>query len=271
MALFLSSLRLFTDLINAREMEQSVQDAVLHLIGLLTRFPPAIRTVYILMNGKSPRESECAALSQAIFEVLKSFVPRDLIQDDDRRVFEGSRLLLGYILDKAKQLKPRNHGTPYLLSLRTIDLKNGGTMETISRPIQTTVGLVEKGYFDAVKDDGILGWSNGNHCISEIDLDKQIRRIALLCGGRVSQVTIYDLDSLNMTCRYGNLEDVEQLVESPSVADLQHFAALCARNKLSVLPPSALPTSEAPALTLDREGLVAVYVGRPPCAAPGRE
>jgi hypothetical protein len=252
-------------------MEQSIQDAVLHLISLLTRFPPALRTVHILMNGKSPRASECAALSQSICEVLKSLVPRDLIRDDDRRVFEGSRLLFGYILDKAKLIRLRDNTTPYLLSLRTIDLKDGETMENISSPTQTTRGLVESGYFDAVKEGGILGWSNGNQLLSEIDLDKQIKRIALLSGGKVSQVTIFDIDSLNQTSGYGRSDEIEQFIERPSISDLQLLATLCARNKFSVLPPLALPTSEAPALTLDRQGLVAVYVGRPPCAAPGKE
>ena len=271
MASFLSSLRLFADLINAREMGQSVQDAVLHLISLLTRFPPALRTVHILMSGKSPRASECAALSQSIFEVLKSFVPRELIQGDDRRVFEGSRLLFGYILDKAKQIRLRDNTTPYLLSFRTVDLKDSETMEMISSPTQTTAGLVEKGYFDAVKEGGVLGWSNSNQLISEIDLDRQIKRVALLSGGKVSQVTIFDIDAFNLTSGYGNSDEVEMFVKRPSISDLRRFAGLCARNKFSVLPPSALPTSEAPALTLDRQGLVAVYVGRPPCAAPGKE
>jgi hypothetical protein len=204
---------------------------------------------------------------------LESLVPRELIRDDDRRVFEGSRLLFGYILDKAKLIKLRDNTTPYLLSLRTIDLKDGETMENISSPVQTTVGLIERGYFDAVKEGGILGWSNGNQLLSRIDLDKQkqIKRIALLSGGKVSQVTIFDIDSLNQTSGYDRSDEIEQFIERPSISDLQLLATLCARNKFSVLPPSALPTSEAPALTLDRQGLVAVYVGRPPCAAPGKE
>jgi hypothetical protein len=271
MASFLSSLRLFTDLINAKEMEESIQDAVLHLTRVLTRFPPALRTVHILMNGKHPRAPECAALSQSIFEVLKSLILRDLIQGDDSRVFEGSRLLFGYILDKAKKIRLRDQTTPYLLSLRTIDLKDSETMEPVSIPIQTTVGLMEKGYYDAVKEDGILGWRNSNHRLSEMDLDEQTKRIALLCGGKVPQVTVFDIDSLNLTSGYSASDDIELFVESPSISGLQRLAALCARNKFSVLPPLALPTSEAPALTLDRHGLVAVYVGRPPCAAPGKE
>jgi len=103
--MLLSSLRVLTERISARQMEPPNQDAVLHVIHLLTRFPPAVRAVQILMSGKSPRPSERAALAQALYEVLKEVVPIQLIKSDPGRYFEGTRLLLGLILEKAKHLK----------------------------------------------------------------------------------------------------------------------------------------------------------------------
>lgn len=66
MAMMLSTLRVFSHITSARNMDRPSQDAVLHLIYTLTRFPPAVRAVHTLMNGKSPRESDRAVLCQTL-------------------------------------------------------------------------------------------------------------------------------------------------------------------------------------------------------------
>jgi hypothetical protein len=70
-----STLRVFAGLINAKHMEDQQQDAVLHVVHLLTQFPPAVRAVHTLMNGKSLRPCEQAALTQGVCEVLRDIVP----------------------------------------------------------------------------------------------------------------------------------------------------------------------------------------------------
>jgi hypothetical protein len=110
MAMLLSSLRVFTDRIGAKKMEHPTQDAVLHIFNLFTRFPPAIRAIHILMNGKSPRDCERAALAQALYEVLKGVVPAQLIKSDMTRIFEGSRLLFGLIFESPRFAKYFHHG-----------------------------------------------------------------------------------------------------------------------------------------------------------------
>lgn len=60
----LSSLRVFADLTSG--MEEAREDAVLHMLYLLTRFPPAVRAAYILMRGETLRYPERAALSQCL-------------------------------------------------------------------------------------------------------------------------------------------------------------------------------------------------------------
>lgn len=101
----LSTLRVCANLTSGGKIEDAQQDAVLHLIHLLTRFPPAVRAMYVLMRGETPRFSERAALAQSLCEVLKSIVPLRMIQSDPKRLLEGSRLLFGLILEKAKNLK----------------------------------------------------------------------------------------------------------------------------------------------------------------------
>lgn len=105
LANFLSSLRVVAGLISAHKMNESEQDAVLRILMLLTKFPPAIRAMYILMRGEAPHELERAALVQCFYEVLKTVVPLGVVQGDPSRLLEGSCLLFGLILEKAKHLK----------------------------------------------------------------------------------------------------------------------------------------------------------------------
>ena len=269
--MFLASLRVFTDLIHSKEMEQSVQDAVLHIIFLLTKFPPAIRTIYILMKGDTPRPHECAALSQALYEVLSCYVPSKIIEDDCRRVFEGSRLLFGLILETADRIKLKDSPLPYLTSIAIRDLRCSGTNEPVERPLQTSLGLVEAAYYDSVCDGGLLDWNDTGMSLIESSLNSITQRAALLSGGLNSEVTTLDLDNINHLQPYGSGKEEEVIGRLPQVADLSQLASLCEMHKMGVTAPSDLPKSRAPALTLDRDGFLAVYTGRQPCGNPGKE
>ena len=252
-------------------MEYPSQDAVLHVIHLLTRFPPAVRAVHTLMNGKSPTLGERAALAQSILEVLKDVVPMKLIKSDASRLLEGTRLLFGIVLEKAKHLKLKESAQmPYISSLRTLDLRNTFTMEPMADIIQTPSGLVDAGYYEAFQEGGLLYWKTGEQPLSALPLDARTRRISLLAGGVVSQITILSMHTLDISA-YENHGHAERLSLSRELSDLNHLSALCSRNKLSVIPPSALASAEAPVLTLDRDGLLAVYVGRAACAEPGKD
>lgn len=271
MAAFLSSLRIFTDLVNAEKMDQASQNNVLWLIHAMTRFPPAFRAVYILMEGKCLSMSECAALAQAIYEVLKEMIPQKIIQDDASRVFEGSRLFFGFLLDKARLLKSSDGFVPYLQSFKTLDLRDIETLEPILHPVQTDFGLIEEGYYNAHLEGSILCWSGGQQLLVSAKTDPQTMRIALQSGGTKPEVTFCSLDTLNSLWRPEYIRDAEGAVGLDRVPDLFTLGALCEQNGLAVAAPSALPSSSAPVLTLDRVGLMAVYVGRAPCAEPGKE
>lgn len=101
----LSTLRVFADLTAGDNMDDARQDAILHLLYLLTRFPPAVRAAYILMRGETPDTSERAALSLCIYEILKTVIPLKTVRSNAKRLYEGSRLLFGLIFEKAKNLK----------------------------------------------------------------------------------------------------------------------------------------------------------------------
>lgn len=74
-------------------------------------------------------------------EILKDVVPTQLIQSNPRRFLEGSRLLFGLILEKAKQIKLKGEGVqlPYLSSISVLDLRNAFSMEPIVNVVGTSV------------------------------------------------------------------------------------------------------------------------------------
>ncbi|KAF2463700.1 uncharacterized protein BDR25DRAFT_245013 [Lindgomyces ingoldianus] len=274
LANLLSALRAFANLIGAAEMEPPTQDAILHVIYLLTRFPPAVRAVHVLMAGKTPRFSERAALAQCMFEVLKDVVPLQIIKSDETRRFEGSRLLLGLILEKAKNLKVSmqiQERLTYMDSMKVYDLRNPVTMEPVASPIQTTSGLAERGFYDAFRDGGMFRRTNGDATLTIDRIDGRLQRVVLLSGGIKPQVTIFDVDASRLIPRYDDKGDVSRVIAPAEFSDLQYLATLCSRNKLGVLHPSTLPSAEPPVLTLDRQGLLAVYVGRQACGEAGRD
>lgn len=91
----LSTLRVFSNISNAKHMDEAQRDVILRTIFLLTRFPPVVRAAHILVRGETTRPCECAALSQALSQVLE-----EVIRADKKRYFEGSCLLFGLILDQ---------------------------------------------------------------------------------------------------------------------------------------------------------------------------
>jgi hypothetical protein len=62
-----------------------------------------------------------------------------------------------------------------------------------------------------------------------------------------------------------------QIINPEEMQDVNHLSVLCGRNHLTVVPPRRLASASAPILTLDRDGLGAVYVGRQPCGNPGKD
>ena len=256
LANFLCSLRMFASLAHATNMEETGQDAVLHLLMLLTRFPPAVRAVCILMRGETPHASERAAILQCMYEILKVIVPLQLINSDPRRLLEGSRLLFGLILEKAKHLKvtmhDQNGDLPYMGAFKVHELRNNTTMEAVASPIQTQSGLVNRDFFDAFKENGTLKWTNGKTISQVTPLDRKLLRACLLCGGVKSTVIAFDVDASNTINRYANRGDITKLIAVAEYSDTHYLSNLCSRNKLGVLHPSTLPSADPPVLTLVR-------------------
>lgn len=270
-AMFLSSLRVLTHLIESKNMLAPIQDCILHLFDVLTQFPPATRCLHILMHGRTPTFAECAALSDAMFHLLEEVVPEKLINCDVRRRFEGSRLLFGLLLEKANYLKLDDDlELPYLAAHKVMNVRCTKTGEALLTPVLTSIGLVEAAYFEAFQEGGTLSESRLQECLVKKELDGMTRRVALL-SGQIKEPSACVASATNLAIGYPDAGDITKAIGREELREVHHLAVICGRNKLSVLRPGNLATAVAPALTFDRDGLVAVYTGRAPCAEAGRD
>jgi len=95
--------------------------------------------------------------------------------------------------------------------MRTIDLRETDTMEVVMKPVTTTMGLVETGHSDALKPDGKFTAASSDLALTFFETDCRTRRAALLNGGRIAELVVFDADSLQSQYRYkdkGNSEKV---------------------------------------------------------------
>lgn len=273
MALFLSTLRVLCNILSKRQTELQMRDAFLGLFHQLTNFPPAVRAMHVLLRDETPTDGECAAISQAVYQLLDKYMPLRAIQFDKSRLFETSRLFFGLMLEKVKHICRANPGDasePYLTSMKMVELSNSETTEPLLDPVDTDTGLLERGHFEALKA-GLIKFSDEtlDTIPRALDLDGRTRRAALLSGGMSQRVLVFDMDILHSIGK--PIASRDHPVINASDLDLSHLAVLCSRNGLTVAAPARLANSDSPVLTLDSNALGAVYCGRQPCGTPGQD
>jgi hypothetical protein len=136
--------------------------------------------------------------------------------------------------------------------------------------VQAKSGLIDVGLYDAFAEDGVLNWDNGTDTTKTSRLDRKLSRVATLSGGIKAKVVVFNPDAVAFATKYPD-EDISTVVTQAEATNLQYLATMCSSNELSVVPPSDLASASAPVLTLDRDGFLAVYVGREGCGSAGRD
>ncbi|KAF7502960.1 hypothetical protein GJ744_004774 [Endocarpon pusillum] len=275
---FLASLRVFAHKINTKEMDTRRQNIVLKLVHDMTRYFPAVRAVRMLMDGKTLRPNECAAIVQSVAEALRDLVPLNLIENDERRYLEGTRLLLGFVLQKVGTLatepmaradESNDKGQPYLDLFKTVDLRDVRTNEFIVDPIQTDLGLMERGCYNAFKRGGILSHPGAEDVdILSTSPDLPALRAATSNSGVAPEASYYETNTIRASLSIKDLNNdvLEELRDFSR--DLRYLGMLSDRSGMNVIHPTSLKSANAPVLTLDRDGYLCVYVGRAACAPP---
>lgn len=247
LSMFLSSLRVFCHVLLSNTVQDKHRDRVLHVFDLLCRFPPAVRALHLLAQGKVITHAASAALAQAIYSVLVDMVPKKLIKNDNARFFEGARLLLGLIMERANNLGITRTAVPvYSSQFQTVPLQLSG---------QQTLVPVDAERLRPNSSDA----THTQHKAMQLKLH-------LISDSRTS-VVIFNPPKDLLTSSH-RLHDV---VPSEELRNLKLLAALCGKVSLSVLKPSNLSSVAPEHLTFDQAGHLAVYTGRAGCAAPGED
>ena len=275
--MFLSSLRVFARFASRNKDDLRLQDAVLHVTNCLTNFPPAVRALHVILEGNIPDPPECSALVSASYEVLKDMLSTSPWSQQPARFLEASRIMLGMILGKAKELVAslsKQDTLPYIRSMHKVTLVNTETMENIVSPVNTTIGIMEKGLYEAlVSGSLVLPNPMFGSSLRATTVNDLTSRAALLTGGSKKVAVMFDLDGLFSDFPYSTDGTKRgRMAANSQISDLVTHAAVAAHAGLAVTPPARLGSTTAPALTLDRDGLATVYVGRQGCGgAPGAD
>lgn len=279
MAMFLSSLRVFASILQNMQDDENSRDAAYYAFDELTQFPPALRCLHLLVSGKTPAAFDCAALSQSMLEVLKGNMAMDAITLDPARLFEGSRLLFGFILESAKSLRiTSDDESPneeeavqelrYTSAFHTYEILDHKTHEAVLHALQTSDGLVEASLFDPLQEGGILADTHLQSFLIQVEADPRLIRFALQSGGTCPEVLVFSSGALRDS--YGSQMDVSNhSLDLNQLRDLLRLAEVCGQNGLAVHGPSQLGSAIAPCLTFDRNAHLAVYTGEQPCGKPG--
>ncbi|KAK0726898.1 hypothetical protein B0T26DRAFT_799042 [Lasiosphaeria miniovina] len=193
--MFLSSLWVFSHLVNTR----SRHDSVLHVLHILTKFPPAIRAMHIILEGRIPGAEECAALIQACHGLVTKAQELELDSTDEAML-------------------------PYMEAMKAVKLRNYEAAELIQFPVNTSIGLVELGCFNAV-------WARLIQ-FSDAELNKALfsktpnlfdgrsKRAALLGGGLVSENIVFDMDVLYANYKYKDNGNESGMITGRDLSDL---------------------------------------------------
>jgi hypothetical protein len=161
---------------------------------------------------------------------------------------------------------------PYLNLLKTVDLRDVRTNEPVIDPVQTELGMMERGSFVAFKLGGTLSHSSvEDDDILQASPDPPALRAALLNSGVSPESSYHDVDAIqastSLTTAVGDLHKEMRTFSK----DLHHLGMPCHKTGMTVIHPISLKSASAPVLTLDRDGQLCVYVGRAACAAPDRD
>ncbi|POS69278.1 ubiquitin-conjugating enzyme [Diaporthe helianthi] len=280
MAMFLSSLRVFASILQDMQSDDGARDRAYYAFDELTQFPPALRCLHLLVSGQTPTVFDCAALSQSMFEVLQGYMVMDAVTSDSARLFEGSRLLFGLILEVVKSLPINSIGESpsenqatqalcYTSAFHTHDVCDHKTHEPVLHAVQTPNGLIETNLFNQLQHGGILAETHLQSFLSPIEADPKLTRLALQSGGTCAGVLVFSLGNLRDSYR-ARLGVSIQSLGLDQTQDLLSLAEMCSRHGLAVYGPSQLVSAVAPCLTFDRNAHLAVYTGEQPCAMPGR-
>ncbi|KAL6299835.1 hypothetical protein BKA93DRAFT_571391 [Sparassis latifolia] len=266
MAAFLSSLLVFANYLsvagNSNE-EKNMQNRVLNHLLALTRFPPAVRALYILTLNESLLPEEMHALSETVYHLALDVSHPFVTKGDLSRAFEGARVLFGVLIERTKGVFtfPESDVRASQSKLFSkVLLSCGLSGEPLDDAVLYGDILVNRAAVSIRRLGGVLfDPSVGTPEVTPVPI--HVQRLIQSSGRKTSQLIVFN----------DSVEPVTILTHSLRPSTLA--AGIDKANvELQIHAPLSLRGVVTPALTLDEVGFNAVYIARAaPCSDGGED
>ena len=239
------------------------------MIAAFTRFPPATRALYTILNQHSPLEEDKAALAQALFEFAKQFTPVEvmvIMDTNQSRIFELMRSVFGYLHQQAtKRFKlDLSNNLPYFAAFKINSLLCSITEEPVVDAVELSngCGIMERALATEYQSGLFRKTDPDLYQFGTVEVT-ETTCLSLLSGRRFKKLAHMSNPMLN-----GYYNDATDLVLAPLSVDAEQICDTLANTPFAIIAPMDLEGGSQPALTLDKRGLLAVFVGYTPCAEP---
>ncbi|KAG6918191.1 hypothetical protein DXG01_015979 [Tephrocybe rancida] len=254
MAALLASLFVLSEMV--RKQGLASENKVLAALYSITRFPPAVRALGVLLLNIVPQPQEKAALSEALFYALKEFLhaaPPAFTINPSRR-FETARILLGHILSITDVVNVS------VRPLQCLSLTCALSHKRMVDPVMLdSFAVVERSSGALHSMQGLLyrpNFGDEPHSISELSGSELCQVLAQSKAFKGSEIHVLSVREIGVLARPTTLEKAGynfwSAIQRANETDL-----IC-RGPLELKSPSVVP----PQIVLDSEGFLAVFTGR---------
>lgn len=263
MSAFLASLYRLCALV--ADKGSTAERRIISSLYTITRFPPAGRTLAVLLRNKNPLPEERAALSEATFHALRDFIPAGIagpvqISTNPGRFFEAARIFLGHVLTMG-------------------DLTDSNSANPIVEDISLVCSVSQKRLVDPV----LLGTEYVNRDVNVLrraggELFRPSHRTAVLAAEDIEESTKRLLNQLlshsKLLERSSNIVFFPHRVDPPSPSSIYSLDSLgrdfhsaikrvnetdlVTRGPLDLKAVNVIPLQ----IVLDEVGFLAVFTGR---------
>ncbi|KAJ7581814.1 hypothetical protein C8J56DRAFT_1029289 [Mycena floridula] len=235
------------------------EQRVLAMLYMLCRFPPAVRTLAILLMNKVPEPEEKAALSEALFHAVLQYAHAGpaAIAHQPNRVFELIRILLGHLVTAADGIKP---SVPGERLVSDISLVCSLSQNRLTDPVMMGSMIVDRSSA-LVRQPGQELFRPGSldNSFVELEPDHILRQILAQSPAVTSRSTlalklaeIIPIPPASCFAVESIARDFVQGIRRTNETDL------VTRGPLDLKSANVIP----PQVVLDQTGLLAVFTGR---------
>ncbi|KIK54985.1 hypothetical protein GYMLUDRAFT_48188 [Collybiopsis luxurians FD-317 M1] len=265
-ASLLSSLYVMAEAIAHGENCTQTTGNVLAMLYMVSRFPPAVRSVALIIKNKTLLPEEQAALASAMYHALKAFSYEgpSAIVNNVERTFEASRILLGWIMSASNPISLGSRDP----AIEEISLLCASSGNRLRDPVRWGTYISERSFAMLHIPGALLYRPSSSHYTGDVqnfqpvDLDSDSVICQAVNAGKYlpSQTSLAVLHA----DRIGNAPSSCAIRIEVAGRDFNQSIRQANGTELVIRGPLDLkaPAIVAPQLVLDSDGFIAVFTGR---------